>query len=258
MILTAAIFSPYVLGRSRDALRQMSRRDIAFTVVAGLTFATSLTCLFTSLEYTVVLIAILLSNTHPVIVALIERLVLKTRLGWQVWLGLALTLAGALVFALAGLRTTGNMGPNPLLGMALAICTALAQASYFVAGRSVRQRVSTPVFMWLAMVFGALLGLLIVLLGRVPVLGFSPQSYGLILLLTVAGQVIGQSLLAYCLALLPATLVAISMQGIFVFSSIWAIFAFGEHPDLLQLAASAVILAGVVFTIARQSPEAAG
>jgi drug/metabolite transporter (DMT)-like permease len=252
MTITAAMLTPYVLGPSRAALVQMSRRDLLFTVLSGLTFALSLIGLFSSLEYTVVLIAILLANTHPVIVALIEGLVLKIRLGWGVWLGLTLTLGGALVFGLAGLNDSSNMGPMPLLGVALALFTSLAQASYFLAGRVARQRVSTPVFMWLAMLIGAGVALVIALLGRTPVLGFPLSSYGLILLLTISGQVVGQSLLAYCLAILPATLVAISMQGIFVFASIWAIFAFNERPDPVQLLASVIILAGVVFTIARR------
>lgn len=253
MAITAAILTPYALRSSRVELRGIRRRDLAILAFCGVSFALSLICLFSSLEYTIVLIAILLANTHPVIVALIERLVLKIQLGWGVWLGLALTLGGAVVFALAGLNDASNMGPQPLLGVALALATSLAQASYFLAGRSARQRISTPTFMWLTMIFGTLTGLVIVLLGRTPVLGFPPTSYGLIFLLTITGQVVGQSLLAYCLAILPATFVAISMQGIFVFASIWAIFAFNERPDPLQLLASGIILAGVVVTIARPS-----
>ena len=212
---------------------------------------------FVALEHTTVLIANLLVNTHPLWVAILEVLALKAVLGRRVWLGLALALTGTVVFGLAGILGRSGLGDNPLLGGSISLIAAFIAASYFVLGRTIRRRVSTLVFMWLVLIFGALAALSVSLISGTPLLGYSLQGYFWILITAIIGQVIGQSLFAYCLAYLPATLVSISMQGIVVGSAILAFFIFGEQPGALQLLASLVILAGVILVISTRAHQPA-
>ena len=251
--MAAAILTPYVLGNHRGELRRLQRRDLLYATLAGLMFGASLFALFLAIEHTTVLIAISLSNMHPLLVALFEIFLLKTLLNWRIWIGLALALGGTLVYMLAGISGMSGLGPQPVLGAAVAFISALTSAFYFILGRSVRKRVSVLVFMWLVLLSGAALGLIVSLLTGTPLLGFSLQNYVFILLLTLAGQVIGQSLLAYCLAYLPATFVSVSMQGIAVVSAVWALLIFAERPGPLQILASGIIIAGVIMVIASRA-----
>jgi drug/metabolite transporter (DMT)-like permease len=250
----AVLLSPYALSRHRDELRRLSRRDIGLIALAGMLLVTALLATFMALEHTTVLIANVVSNTSPLWVALMEVLILGAVFSRRVWMGLALALGGTLLFALAGIEDLSAMGSNPLLGAGLAFGSALFGASYFVLGRAVRSRVSTAPFMWISLLSGSALALLMVLLSGTALTGYPLEGYFWILVVTITGQLIGQYLLAYCLAHLPATFVSISLQVLVVLSATLAFLVFGERPGLLQILASGVILAGVVITLARREP----
>lgn len=250
--VAALILTPYALRRKRTELRGVSRRDMALVSVAGMLLVTALTFMFVALEHTTVLIANVVANTSPLWVAFLEVMVLGALLGRRVWMGLVLAMAGTLLFSLAGSGDLSSMGDNPLLGAAAALGSALVSAVYFVVGRAVRSRISTVVFMWIALLAGSGFVALVSLLSGTVLTGYTPGAYALALVVTITGQVLGQSMLAFCLAHLPATLTVVSLQGIGVISAIMAFFVFNERPDPLQIVASGVILAGVVIVVTRR------
>lgn len=253
--VAALILTPYVLSRKQAELRQLSRREIRLLVLAGALLACGLTLTFVALEHTTVLIANVFANSAPLWVAVMEVLILGAVLGRRVWMGLLLALAGTVAFTLAGAEGLNSMGDNPLLGGGLALLGALAASLYLIVGRAVRSRISTVVFMWIVLLSGSVSILIVMLVGGTPLLGYPLEGYLWALVVTVTGQLLGQSLLAYCLAHLPATLISMATQVVVVLGAALAFFIFHERPGPLQIVASTVILAGVILSISRSSPQ---
>ncbi len=251
------VLTPYVLSRQRAALRQLSRRDIALNALAGFLFVSSLVLFYSALEHTTILIANVINNTHPLWVGLVEVLAMGVVLGRRVWVGLALALGGLVLFALAGVEDFSHMGSDPLLGAGLCLVAAFVGSGYFLLARILRRRVSTLIFMWIAMLSGSLLALLVCLLSGTALLGYPAMGYVWTLTMSFTAQLIGHSLMAFSLAHLPATLVSMSNQVVVVLSAILAFLIFAETPGPLQILASGVILSGVAITITRRPPEAA-
>jgi drug/metabolite transporter (DMT)-like permease len=196
----------------------------------------------------------LMTNSSPLWVAIMEVAILKAFLSKRVWMGILLALAGMVLFALAGLDGGGDMGSDPLLGGGIALLSAFIAAIYFIVGRTVRARVSTLVFLWIGLVAGAVVMLVINLVTGTSLTGYSLEGYALILIVTITGQIVGQAMLAYCLAHFPATFVSIALQMLVILSALEAFFVFGEQPGPLQILASAVILAGVIMVISGRNP----
>jgi drug/metabolite transporter (DMT)-like permease len=253
-IVAVSILTPITLTRSRPELRRITRREFGLIALAGITFALALLFFFFGLEHTTVLIDNLFTNTHPLWVALVEVAILKVVLNRRVWLGLILALAGAGLFAFAGSGT--DMGPNPTTGILFAFGSALLSTVYFILGRTVRARISTVVFLWIALTTGLILLLVAVFITRTPLLGYSLSGYFWILMVTITGQLIGQALMTYSLAHLPATFVSVSMLAQVILSAVQAAIIFGEQPGPVQLIGSAVVLAGVALVITARTPQA--
>ncbi|HLV34810.1 MAG TPA: DMT family transporter [Spirillospora sp.] len=249
MTMAALILTPYMLARHRHEPRQLSRREGLWIGVAGFAAAMFYVLFFNSLEYTSVLIASVFSGTNPLWVAVMEIALLGAALRRSIWAGLALVLVGSTLFALSGSAGAVKTGDNPLLGGGLALLAALATATYYTIGRWVRQRVSALVYLWLIILTAVVVLLIIALLTGSPLTGYSVQGYGWVLLMTVGAQIIGQASIAYALAHLSSTFVSIALQLSIVIGAALALLIFQEHPQPLQMVASAVIVAGVLVVI---------
>ena len=248
------ILAPYMLLRHRAELRQVSRRDLILIALTGSLQALRLFMMFFALEHTTVLVANALASTSVLWVAVLEVLVLKALLGRRIWLGLVLAMSGTLLFALAGFQEGHQMGSAPLLGGAVAFSAAFLGAIYLIMTRTLRARHTTLVVIWIGLSFGSVLALLVIFLSGTALTGYPLLGYGWVFIVTLTGQLGGQSLLAFSLAHLPATVVSISIQVIVLISAILAFIVFGEQPGLLQVLAGGVIVAGVIIVISVRAP----
>lgn len=245
--LAALILTPFALRRGWDELRRIQRGDLLLAALSGVFLAAHFATWVLSLEYTSVLISVVLVNTHPLWVALLEVLLLRARLGSAVIAGLLIALVGGLAVALPSAQTTADTGDNLALGSALAIAGAITVAVYFIIGRKLRRGLSLLTYIWLVYGCGAITLLLVVLLTRTPIAGYPPVGYLWLLGMALIPQLIGHTTFNYVLRFLPATYVSIATQLEPAASAFIAFFLFAELPGGLQVLGSVIILAGVIL-----------
>lgn len=261
------ILTPLVVYRYQEQLRQINRRDLLLTGLAGLWIGIHLTLMAVSLEHTKVLISQVFINTMPLWVALLERFFLRAKLAKIVWAGLVLALLGSSVIAFSGLTQSDDTASssaqpattvetseaerhdNTLLGGFLALSGALAGSVYMTIGRSVRGKVTLIPYVWMVFGGGGLTGLVFVFATRTPITGHEPMGYFWLLMLTLLPQLVGHSSMNYALAYIPAALVSLSTQAVTVISTIIAFFLFAEVPSEYDIVGSAIIAAGVSLAI---------
>lgn len=252
--IASLILTPITLRRHAAEIRQIRRSDLVFAGISGVFLAIHFATWVASLEYTSVLISVVLVNTHPLWVALLEVFFLKARLGRPVILGLIIGLAGSAVVALPS-GGEFSVGSNPLLGSTLALIGAIAVAVYFIIGRKLRGGLSLLAYIWLVYSCAALVLLLAVIVAGIPILGYPPVAYLWLVGMALIPQLMGHTSFNYVLKFLPATYVSIATQFEPAASAAIAFFLFTEVPSGLQVLGSVVILGGIFLATLGQSRQ---
>jgi drug/metabolite transporter (DMT)-like permease len=137
----------FLLGTgSWRELRALSRRDLLVALGAGFLLALHFWSWIASLSLTSVAASVVLVNLHPVVIVAGSALWLGERPNRGQLMGIAVALVGAVVIGYGDARGAAGTGGTPsggaLLGDALALLGAVTVGLYYLAGRSLRQRLS--------------------------------------------------------------------------------------------------------------------
>lgn len=252
MTIASLVLTPFTLRRHSQEIRNLGRQELTLAGISGVFLAAHFATWILSLEYTSVLISVVLVNSNPLWVAALEVFFLRAQLGRWVIIGLIIGIVGSIIVAIPPTGTIES-GSNPLLGVFLAISGAITVAVYFVIGRKLRGKLSLLPYIWLVYGCAAIVLLGVVLIMGIPITGYSSQGYFYLVAMALIPQLIGHSSFNYVLKYFPATYVGIAVQLEPAFSAIIAFFLFSEIPLPFQIAGSAIILAGVVLASLGQS-----
>jgi drug/metabolite transporter (DMT)-like permease len=247
MTIAGLILTPITLRRHMPEIRSLSRSDLLLALLSGLFLALHFATWILSLEYTSVLISVVLVTTNPLWVAVLEVVFLRARLGRTMIFGLLIGLAGSIVAALSSSGGGISPGKDPLLGSILAITGAVCFALYLVIGRKLRARLPLLPYIWLIYSFAAVILLAGVIVSGIPLTGYEPRGYLWLLGMALLPQLVGHSSFNYALKYLPATFVGIVNQLEPVLSAVAAIAFFQEIPQPLQIVGSAAVLIGIIL-----------
>jgi len=137
-------------------------------------------------------------------------------------------------------------GGTKLLGDALGALTAVFYAGYLLSIKAARDaRVSTARLMAWSTTISAVVLLPIALFSPQPFLPYSANGWSILIGLALVSQVLGQGLIAYALAHLPASLSSLSLLIQPVTAAIFAWVLFREPIGAVQLAGGAIVLTGI-------------
>jgi drug/metabolite transporter (DMT)-like permease len=218
-------------------------------LLGGLAFAADLALWNWSLLHTSVAASTLEANLAPLVVTLIAWLAWGERPRPAFLAALALALAGMLLLVSPKLGHGGGV----LLGDACGVGTALCYAAYIVVIAQLRARQGTGTVMLNTTAVYTLLLLPLALTQK-----FLPDTihgWAVLLGCALAAQLLGQGLIAYALAHLPATF---SLVGLYVQSigaAVCAWLALGERLAPIQIVGGCIVLAGIALaTSVRRRP----
>jgi drug/metabolite transporter (DMT)-like permease len=224
-------------GRNRASFAQ----DRRLLIAAGLFFAGDLGVWHWSIVLTSVANSTLLANLAPIFVTLAAWLLFRQKLSGRFLTGLAIALAGMVVliggdFTLAGRELTGD---------ALGVVTATFYAAYQLTVTKLRERVATSVIMAWSSLFSAIALLPVALVSHEQMLAVTANGWIKLFGLALIAQVAGQSLIAYAMAHLPATVTSVGLLFQPVMAAIFAWMLLGEAVGALQLAGGVAVLIGI-------------
>jgi len=250
--LATLILLPFALWKSGAELRGLSRRQVGLAGLSGLFLALHFALWIASLDYTSVANSVVLVNTVPLWVALLAPLVTSDRIGRRTVLSAVLCVGGAAAIGAEG----ASLGGDVLRGDMLAVGGAMAAAVYIVLGRKLRANVSLLAYVTICYGCAAVLLWLLVLILRLPVVGFSTQTYWAFIGMAVISQVVGHTSYNWSLRWFSSSLVAVSLLGEPIGSSILAYFIFGEELTMVKLAGGGLILVGIYLAAApKKKPD---
>ncbi len=241
MIFASLLLAPFALPRLITRRAAIRRSWLLFPLVGGLFSALDFTFWSIAVTLTTAANATLLGNASPLWVALFALLVFREKLGRLFWLGLGLTLSGAVLVVGSDFLLHPAFGT----GDSFALISSLFYAGVFLAMQRGREALDPLTYTWIAVCVTAL-GLLIINLALAnPLTGYPPQTWLIFLASAVFSQILGYLSMSYALGHLPASVVAPTMIGQPVLTTLLAIPLLAEIPTAWQAAGGLLVLAGI-------------
>lgn len=239
--LATIILLPIFIYRKRKNGVKLTWTLLLLPILGGIFTAFDHGTWNSSLRYTSAANATLLGNTAPLWVALFAWLVFRQKLRGLFWLGLALTLGGAVTV----LGSDFIRHPAIGLGDLLAMAAGVFYAGYFLVTERGRQKLDTLTYVWLVdlVATATLLGISIGM--KMPLSGYPTQSYLAFLGAALVSQVGGYLSIGYALGHLPASIVSPTLIGQPVVTALLAIPLLGEALRTEQWLGGLVVLAGI-------------
>jgi drug/metabolite transporter (DMT)-like permease len=247
----AAVLAPFA-WRQRHRLAGRARPITASGLALGLHFALWVG----SLSFTTVASSVTLVTMSPLVVGIGSAALLNERPDRRTWIGMAVTMTGAIVIGVADF-TDVELGGRALLGDAMALGGMVAVTGYLLIGRALR-RDGLPTSVYAAAVYGvaAVALLAACAVTTTPIVGFSGGTWLALAGLVVGPQLLGHTVFNNLLDRLTATVVSITVLAEPIGSTLLAWWLLAELPPALFWAGSPLILAGVFVATVRTRKEA--
>lgn len=243
MALSVPVFLTMVLitPSLQQQMTGLSRADWRLVCLVGFWFAVDLFFWHWAVDQTTVANATLLANLASVFTVVAGFILFRERFSKVFLAGLTLALLGAA--SLVGQNAAFR--PEYLFGDFLGLMTSFALTGYMITAAKTRSRVPTSVLMFGSAIVSALLLLPAALLADGVFVPEAPKGWLPLIGLALVTHVLGQGLIVYGLAHIPAAVGAIGLliQPVIAAILAWVIFAEALGP--LHVAGGVLILGGI-------------
>jgi len=242
----AALVVPLAVARRRPELRGLTGRQRLILTASGGLLAVHFATWIASLSYTTIAASVVLVTASPILVAVASSILFGERVARRAIAGILVGLAGAAIVSGGDLIVVSARAAG---GDLLAVVGAVAAAGYFVAGRRLRQDLSLLTYVAAVYATCALLLCPAAVLSGARLTGFPAKTWGLFLLMALVPQMLGHTVFNYLLKDVSATVVAISVMGEPIGSTLLALAFFGETPPWTAVLGRLLLLVGIYVAV---------
>ena len=222
---------------------------MGWLLLSGLLLSLHFAFWIASLKYTSVASSVVLVTTHPIFVGIGGLLFLKERLGLNLILGIVLSVLGS------GLIGYGDMtlSKEALMGDGLALLGAMAASGYLLIGRRMRKEQDLLSYIFPVYSTAGLILIPFSLIFQEPFFGYSSSTYFYLFLLALVPQLIGHTTFNWALKYLPVSMVAITILGEPIGSTILAYLILGEGLTIWKILGGISIFAGILIALRKEA-----
>jgi len=247
VLFMTALVAPFAV-REREQFSLVAGTDWVLVTLSGAMLALHFSSWFASIDYTSIAASATLVQTQPAFVAVGAWLLLDERASARIVGGILVAIAGSVVLSAGEFLGGTTVGPEPVLGNALAVLGAIAGAGYVLAGRSVRQRLSLVPYVFV--VYGVCTVLLFAVAAArgLPLVDYPPHEWALFVAMGVGPGLFGHTVINWALKYVESSVVSVSLLGESVGAAVFAFLIFGEVPGEFTVAGGVVVLAGIALT----------
>jgi drug/metabolite transporter (DMT)-like permease len=241
MGLAALILIPLAVWKAREELRSLSLQDIKLAILSGFFLALHFAAWISSLDHTAIANSVVLVNTIPLWVGLFTPLISKDRIRGSTITSIIVSVMGAAIIGFGDFATGGKA----LWGDLLAIFGAVCAAVYLLCGRKLRRKLSLLSYVAICYGSAAVILWLVVLFLDLPITGYSTQTVAAFWAMALISQIIGHSSYNWSLKWFSTSLVAVSLLGEPIGSTLLAYTIFGEGLTWIKLIGGLFILSAI-------------
>ncbi len=247
MFLAAAILWPFAAVSKGSQGFRLREHGLAMAA-SGVFLAGHFYTWNLSLRYTSVASSVVLVDIHPLFVLAADVFLYRENISHRHVAGVLLAVLGSIVVGAGDF----GLGGQAFCGDLLAVAGAMFVSVYLLIGRRVRQAV--PALPYAVVVYGTAAAVLAAasLIEHVPLWPYSTRDVMVFLGLAVIPTIFGHTLFNWALAVVPASLVSVTILGEPVGATILAALVLHEWPSASQLAGGALILFGLVTAMRQE------
>ena len=245
MLIAATVITPFYMIRSRGLPQKLLKWDVLLMLLSAVFLAFHFGLWITSLEYTSIASSVVLATSHPVFVAVISYFLWQERLNRKAVMGIVVALGGVAIINYGGFALSSDV----IFGNMLALLSAAAIGIYLIIGRHLKERIR--LLPYLSTVYGgaALILLSVTLIAGYSFVGYSTNTYFMLLLLALVPQLAGHSLLNRAVRLMPATIVSVAILGEPVGAVALGYIIIGEGITVIEVIGSLLTLGGILIVM---------
>ena len=245
LIFASLILSPFAYYQR--VWKGWNRSEIGWLILSGAFLSLHFAFWIGSLKYTSVASSVVLVSTHPIFVGIGSWLILKERLGVKLIIGIGLSVLGSGVISFGDM----SLSKEALVGDGLALLGAITVTGYFLVGRKMRRNKDLLSYVFPVYTTAGFALIFLAFLWQNPFFGYHSSNYLFFFLLALIPQLIGHTAFNWALKYIPASLVAITILGEPVGSTILAYFILGEGLTLWKMIGGILIFIGIFIALWR-------
>jgi drug/metabolite transporter (DMT)-like permease len=240
MAIATVLITPAFL-RNLRSVRPLPARGVWIAVLGGALFAADLGAWASGVMLSGATNPTLLANIAPLWVGLGSLVLFKERLNRRFWIGLILAMGGALL--VLGVDTLRGMTFG--LGTFLGLLASIFYGGYILITQRGRESLDSLTYFWISALSSTVCLLLVVLVLRQPLTGYSATTYWNFLAMGLITQMVGYLAINYTLGHLPSTLVSPTLLGQPVATALLAWPLLGEALSTWQILGGLTVLLGI-------------
>ncbi len=229
----------------RRAPGGFTTRHVRVHALRGLLMVAAAYCLFSGLRVLPLAEVTALGFTTPIFITALSVPLLREPVGWRRWAAVLVGFVGVLIVLRPGAAT---FQPASLF----IIATAFLYALFLIAARWIGRQESFFTMMFFVMLFP------VIYAGPLAALDWhaiAPDHFALFMGMAACGP-LGITLIGHAFRLAPAAAVAPFDYTSLVWASLFGWLMWGELPDAWTYAGAAVIIAGGVYILLRETKRA--
>jgi drug/metabolite transporter (DMT)-like permease len=239
--LATLILAPIAWWKVRDELLNLSMRELGLAALSGFFLAIHFATWISSLDYTSVINSVVIVNTNPLWVGLLTPLITKERIRTAVVISIIISVSGGAIIGAGDFA----MGGKALFGDFLALLGSICAAVYLLLGRNLRRKLSLLAYVMVCYGCAAIILWVIVISLRMQITGFGSNTIAAFWAMALVSQLIGHTSYNWALKWFSAGLIAISLLGEPIGSTILAYIIFGEGLTWTKIIGGALILSAI-------------
>jgi drug/metabolite transporter (DMT)-like permease len=249
--LASAILIPLAAWKARDELRKLSFHDYKLAALSGLFLALHFATWISSLDYTAIANSVVLVDTIPLWVGLLNPLITKDRITRTTVISIVVSVIGAGIIGYGDFATGGQALRGDLLAVAGAVCAAV----YLLIGRNLRSKLSLLSYVTVCYGSAAVILWLIVLFLNLPIIGYSTQTVAAFWAMALISQICGHSSYNWALKWFSTGFVAVALLGEPIGSTIMAYIIFDEGLTWAKLSGGLFVLSAIYIAASGEEKQ---
>lgn len=243
--IASIILFPFMIYYNSNISKEYSKRDLLKILSISFFLSIHFASWITSLNYTSIANSVIIVNTSPIFVAIFSYCILKEKISYNTIIGIIIAFIGTMIIAI------GDYGINKsnLLGDIYALIGAIALSIYIIGGREIRKRMNLYLYVTPVYAISAIFLIIACIFLKIQLYPYSLREYFIFFLLAIIPTIFGHTIYNWILKNVEATIVAISLLGEPIGSTILAIIIFNEIPGFLTLIGGPIALIGIYIAM---------
>ncbi|MHA1821685.1 MAG: DMT family transporter [Promethearchaeota archaeon] len=257
LILLLIIFLNKDLRGDLVGLKKLPKNDKIWMLIAGAFFmGPHYIFYFYSLHYTSALSVAILINLGDIFISLFGFIIFKEKVNKRLIFAMIMAILGILLIITKG-DFTQSLGAllssRNLFGDILIIIAALLFSFYSVVKKKIIHKMNSITFVALTFLFAQLVLFPFAIPSIMDSVSYPAKSFGLLLLITIFGSIIGYLSFAEALRNTASSITGLVLLSSPFFGVTFSIVFVGEHPTIMYILGSSLIILALFFVSSKKS-----